>query len=161
MPLILELQNESTASDVPEQAQLEEWLRLAFPDVPDMTLVVRVVDEDEGQTLNEQFRGKPAPTNVLSFPYEAPPGMPDELGSGEGFELPVQHLGDLVICAPVVAQEALEQGKRSRDHWAHMLIHGVLHLFGYDHISDADAREMESLEVLKLFQIGVPDPYVA
>lgn len=110
-------------------------------------VVVRVVDEAESAELNETYRHKKGPTNVLSFPFEAPPGM----------ELPL--LGDLVICAPVVAREACEQGKEERAHWAHMTVHGVLHLLGYDHLDDDEARIMEGLEREILAKMGYPDPY--
>ena len=99
------------------------------------------------QALNRDYRGKDCPTNVLSFPMELP----------EEFNMPM--LGDLVICAPVVAREAEEQGKSPESHWAHMVVHGVLHLQGYDHQNSAEAEEMESLERRILAGLGYPDPY--
>lgn len=110
-------------------------------------VVVRVVDEAESAALNEAYRGRRGPTNVLSFPFEAPPGASTGL------------LGDLVICAPVVAREAQEQGKPARAHWAHMVVHGVLHLLGYDHQTPVQAVEMEDLERDILARLGYPDPY--
>ena len=110
-------------------------------------MTVRIVDEDESQTLNATYRDKDKPTNVLSFPFEAPPGV----------ELPL--LGDLVVCKQVVEDEAVEQNKLLSHHWAHMLVHGTLHLLGYDHINDDEAEHMESLEVQILNSLGIDDPY--
>lgn len=105
-------------------------------------ITLRLVDSAESQTLNRDFRGKDKPTNVLSFPM------------GEA-----DYLGDIVICAPVVAAEAVEQGKAARAHWAHMVVHGVLHLLGHDHIDDGEAATMEALERKLLARLGFPDPY--
>ncbi len=110
-------------------------------------LTIRLVNNEESQQLNLQYREKDKPTNVLSFPFEVP----------EGIELNL--LGDLVICAQVVAQEADAQNKALFDHWAHMVIHGCLHLMGYDHINDKDALEMEALEVEILAKLAINDPY--
>ena len=111
-------------------------------------LSIRIVDIDEGQALNRDYRGKDYATNVLSFPAELPPGV----------KLPL--IGDLAICAPVVQREAAEQGKLPRHHWAHLTIHGVLHLLGYDHIQDNDAERMEALETRILAGLGIADPYL-
>ncbi|MBY5921900.1 rRNA maturation RNase YbeY [Ferrimonas balearica] len=143
----LDLQLAIEADNLPSQAQLEGWAALALADRPDAELTIRITDEAESQQLNRDYRGKDKPTNVLSFPFEAPPGI----------DLPL--LGDLVICAAVVAREAEEQHKAPMDHWAHMVIHGCLHLIGYDHIEDDEAEEMESLERQLLAQIGIADPY--
>jgi probable rRNA maturation factor len=105
------------------------------------------VDTDDGRSLNRDYRGKDYATNVLSFPAEFPPGM----------DLPL--IGDLAICAPVVLREAAEQGKAARDHWAHMTIHGVLHLLGYDHLVEQEAELMEALETRILAGLGIADPY--
>jgi probable rRNA maturation factor len=113
-------------------------------------LALRLVDADEGQALNRQYRGKDYPTNVLSFPAELPPGLPPEMMSA---------LGDIVICAPVVQREALAQGKRVRDHYAHLTVHGVLHLLGYDHEHPTEAEAMETLERQILAGLGFSDPY--
>jgi len=110
-------------------------------------LAIRIVDIDEGRALNRDYRGKDYATNVLSFPAELPPGV----------VLPL--IGDLAICAPVVLREATEQGKAARDHWAHLTIHGVLHLLGYDHIEDSEAQTMEALETRILAGLGIADPY--
>ena len=111
-------------------------------------LAIRIVGLEEGQALNRDYRGKDYPTNVLSFPAELPPGV----------ALPL--IGDLAICAPVVAREAAEQGKKPTQHWAHMTVHGVLHLLGYDHLEDAEAERMESLETRILASLGIADPYL-
>ena len=108
----------------------------------------RLVDAEEGQQLNATWRNKDYPTTVLSFPADIPDGLLD-----------IPLLGDLVICVPVVEREAAEQGKALTAHWAHLVIHGCLHLLGYDHIDDAEAEEMEELERQLLAEIGYPDPY--
>jgi probable rRNA maturation factor len=110
-------------------------------------LAIRLVDAKEGRALNRHYRGKDYATNVLSFPVELPPGV----------TLPL--LGDLVICAPVVAKEALEQGKPLAAHYAHLTVHGVLHLLGLDHEDDREAEAMEQLERDILADLGLPDPY--
>lgn len=110
-------------------------------------LSIRIVDAEEGRALNRDYRGKDYATNVLSFEAELPPGL----------KLPL--IGDMVICAPVVAREAAEQGKRARDHWAHLTVHGTLHLLGHDHIVDAEAEAMEALETRILATLGIADPY--
>ncbi len=149
MTLRAELQEVSGAAGVPDEATLQRWLDRCFADQPEQTVLVRIVTPEESRQLNRDYRGKDRPTNVLSFPFEVPAGIPSD------------HLGDLVICADVVAREAAEQGKAPPDHWAHMLIHGVLHLLGYDHIDSAEAQEMEAIEVRLLAKLGIPDPYQA
>lgn len=114
-------------------------------------LTIRIVTSEESQTLNREFRGKDKPTNVLSFPSEKPPGFP----VAEAWPL----LGDLVVCASVVEREAQEQHKSVKAHWAHMIIHGCLHLIGFDHIEEAEAVVMEALEVNCLAALGFDDPY--
>ncbi|WP_437882736.1 rRNA maturation RNase YbeY [Pseudomonas sp. LRF_L74] len=149
--LELDLQNASTASGLPTEAQLREWCAIALRQrTADSELTIRLVDEDEGRALNHTWRQKDYATNVLSFPAD----VPDEL-------LDIPLLGDLVICAAVVEREAVEQGKSSEAHWAHMVIHGCLHLLGYDHIDDDEAEEMETLERELLSELGHPDPYAA
>ena len=110
-------------------------------------LTVRIVDEAEITALNRQYRGKDGPTNVLSFPYEEIPGIASDL------------LGDVVICAPVVASESVAQDKPLEAHWAHMVIHGVLHLLGYDHHKEGEASRMESTEAELLADLGYANPY--
>ena len=135
---------------VPSPASFRRWAEAALRGArrrKAAELSIRIVDTAEGRALNRDYRGKDYATNVLSFPAELPPGV----------DLPL--LGDLAICAPVVAREAAEQGKRPRDHWAHMTVHGVLHLLGYDHVQDAEAEAMESLETRILAGLGIADPY--
>jgi probable rRNA maturation factor len=117
-------------------------------DIIQKNVTVRLVDEPESQALNKQFRGKDSPTNVLSFPGELPADIDPD------------YLGDIVICAPVVEREALEHNKVVDAHWAHMLLHGILHLKGYDHNHAAEALEMEALETKILAAMGYSDPYV-
>jgi len=149
MAIILDLQLATTATDVPTQAQFQQWLDAAvLPFQAEAEVTIRVVDEAESQQLNFDYREKDKPTNVLSFPFQQPPGM----------ELPL--LGDLVICTQVVSKEAAEQGKPLAAHWAHMVVHGCLHLLGFDHINDADAEEMEAEEILILQSLGLPNPYL-
>ncbi|MGY4041910.1 rRNA maturation RNase YbeY [Aeromonas hydrophila] len=150
MSVTLDLQLASTSTDgLPSEAQLQDWLDgtiLGFQQEAEVT--VRIVDEAESNELNLTYRGKDKPTNVLSFPFEAPPGL----------ELPL--LGDLVICRQVVEHEAAEQGKPLMAHWAHMVVHGSLHLLGYDHIEDDEAEEMEALERDIMQELGFADPYL-
>ena len=133
---------------LPASAQFERWVEAALAGRrEEAELTVRIVDEVESAELNSTYRGKEGPTNVLSFPFETPPGV----------ELPL--LGDIVICAPVVARQAQEQGKSAEAHWAHMVVHGCLHLLGYDHIEEAEALEMENLEKEILTGLGYGNPY--
>jgi len=149
MSIILDLQLASTAGNLPSEAQIQLWLNAAVsPFQPVAEVTVRIVDEAESQQLNFDYREKDKPTNVLSFPFQCPPGI----------ELPL--LGDLVICAGVVAQEANEQNKSLDAHWAHMVVHGSLHLLGFDHINDDDALEMEAEEIQILAELGFADPYL-
>ncbi|HHQ4660208.1 TPA: rRNA maturation RNase YbeY [Aeromonas veronii] len=150
MSVTLDLQLASASTvGLPTEAQLQGWLDgtiLGFQQEAEVT--VRIVDEAESNELNLTYRGKDKPTNVLSFPFEAPPGL----------ELPL--LGDLVICRQVVEREAQEQGKPLMAHWAHMVVHGSLHLLGYDHIDDEEAEEMEQLERDIMQELGFADPYL-
>ncbi len=144
----LDLQN-ATGGAVPDEADLRRWCELPLRQRQgDSELTIRLVDEDEGRELNRTWRQKDYATNVLSFPAD----VPEEL-------LDIPLLGDLVICVPVVEREAVEQGKALQAHWAHLVIHGCLHLLGYDHIDDEEAEEMESLERQLLAELGHPDPY--
>lgn len=151
MRVELDLQLASTAEHLPDEAQLRQWCELALRQrSAPSELTIRIVDEAEGRELNRTWRGKDYATNVLSFPAEVPDGILD-----------IPLLGDLVICAPVVTSEAAEQGKAADAHWAHLTIHGCLHLLGYDHIDDAEAEEMEALERQLLAELGYPDPYAS
>ncbi len=148
MRLDLELQMITEYRDVPSEHEFRCWAEAALAGCYEPAeLVIRVVDEDEITTLNRDYRGRDRPTNVLSFPFEAPPPVHSEL------------IGDLVVCAGVVAREAVEQGKSAESHWAHMVVHGVLHLLGFDHMDDIGAAEMEGLEKTILAGLGYPDPY--
>lgn len=143
------VENRAGRRGVPLRRSFQQWIE-AIPQLrkrhaADVAIVI--VDADEGRDFNQRFRHRDYATNVLSFPYERLPG--DRSGL----------LGDLVVCAPVVAREAREQGKTTRDHYAHMTIHGVLHLLGHDHENDADAQRMEALETRILARLGIADPY--
>ncbi len=153
--LELDLQIACEDSQLPAESDFVKWVDAAlsgagyqpFEELP-TELSIRIVDSDESQELNHTYRGKDKPTNVLSFPFDGPEGIPLAL------------LGDMVICAPVVAQESQEQNKPLQAHWAHMVVHGTLHLLGFDHIEDKEAAEMETLEVQILTKLGFADPYV-
>lgn len=139
----------SGSETVPDLSLFEQWARLALSEVnEDCELTIRLVDEDESAELNATYRGKNKPTNVLSFPFDSPIPMTPML------------VGDLVICVPVVTQEALAQHKLLNNHWAHLVIHGCLHLLGYDHIEPDDAEKMETLEVKLLNSINIANPYL-
>jgi len=147
--LELDLQNVSTVPDFPGYIHLHRWAEAALADRRTRAqLSIRLVDEPEGAELNRRFRGRPGATNILSFPFEPLPGIKD-----------CNLLGDLVICAPLVAREAREQGLGLEAHWAHIMIHGVLHLLGYDHSDRSEALEMEGLERHILLGLGFPAPY--
>jgi probable rRNA maturation factor len=145
------VQNPVGGARVPEAAQLRKWARSALADDVRGELTVRVVDASEIAALNARYRGKKGPTNVLSFSAtaESPQAAADEL-------LP---FGDVVICAEVVEREAREQGKPLAAHWAHMVVHGTLHLQGYDHENAREAAVMEARERALLARLGFPDPY--
>ena len=151
MTLLIDIQNPENYTTLPAESDLLHWAQAAWQDEGEAGVVVRIVGEAESQELNRAYRGKDYPTNVLSFPYDAPP-IPLEDGETE-------YLGDLAICLPVMEREAAEQGKTATQHWAHLLIHGLLHLQGYDHITDVEAEEMEALETQILGTLGFPDPY--
>ena len=141
---------------IPDKRQMTAWVAAAIaaaehPHAAGVEVSVLVVDADEIQKLNERYRQQDKPTNVLSFPAElpaAPAGQP-------------APLGDVVICAPIVRSEAEQQGKALQSHWAHMLVHGTLHLLGYDHVQDADADRMEDLEASILAAHGIANPYAS
>jgi probable rRNA maturation factor len=147
--VVVTVQNASRAAGVPQRNELERWARHALAADVRGELTVRIVGESESAELNARYRGKRGATNVLSFGAEAPPEAAGEL-------LP---FGDLVICADVVEREAREQGKAPAAHWAHMIVHGALHLQGYDHETARDAGIMEARERDLLAELGFPDPY--
>ena len=128
-----------------EQVVLEVLNAVGVTDSKECT--IRIVDKQESAALNGQYRGKQGATNILSFPFESP------------VEIDIDLLGDLVICAPLVIEEALQQNKTPAMHWTHLIIHGCLHLLGYDHIADEDAKEMEKLECLVMSKLRYSDPY--
>lgn len=148
MAIILDVQMASSSEDAPDEACIERWVSAVIGSKSgDTELSVRIVDEPEGKALNETYRGASGPTNVLSFPFES------------DIPKPLPLIGDIVICAPVVTREAQQQNKDINAHWAHMIIHGVLHLLGYDHERDSDAAIMETLETEILQKLGFPHPY--
>ncbi|MBN2646353.1 MAG: rRNA maturation RNase YbeY [Thiotrichales bacterium] len=155
MMLEIELQWAVAEEPLPSLEQCHRWVGAALQGdlaKQPVEMVVRMVDAEESQALNRDYRGMDKPTNVLSFPFEQPPGL---LELGE--ELP--YLGDLVLCVEVVAREAAEQNKSLEAHWAHLIVHGTLHLQGFDHIEEAEAEEMEALEQQIMQALGYPDPY--
>jgi probable rRNA maturation factor len=147
MTIDLAVQRESEYRPLPGDDEFERWVRAALQERDAAELTIRIVDEDESRALNRRYRDRDYPTNVLSFPADLPA------------ELALDLLGDVVICAPRVAEEAREQGKSEPAHWAHLTVHGVLHLLGYDHQDESDAREMEALEIRLLASLGYDDPY--
>lgn len=153
MNLELDLQLGTAAPQVPSRAELRGWVAAVLEGRRERAeLTIRVVGESEARDLNRRYRGQDRATNVLSFPFEAPPGIAD----GD----PIHDLlGDLVICAELVHREAREQGKPVAAHWAHLVVHGVLHLLDYDHLTEDEAAEMEGLETAILGGLGFPPPY--
>jgi probable rRNA maturation factor len=153
---VIDVEIVSDDATVPSIDEITDWVQRALDAVPeppqDAELAVRVVDAEEMQSLNCEHRQKDVPTNVLSFPIGEIQGLPAAAGN---------FLGDIVVCAPVVSREAAGQGKHLNDHWAHMLVHGTLHLLGYDHQIESEAAKMEALEQRVLAQHGVPNPYRA
>lgn len=161
-PPLIDLQIAFAADDLPGEADFQQWANAALKQAREdnapvtaqvMEITVRVVDADESRQLNHEYRGRDYATNVLSFPNELPDFLREQLD--------VLPLGDLVICVPVVAAEATEQNKVLRQHWAHLTIHGVLHLLGFDHIDDDEADIMEAMEISALDTLGISNPYEA
>jgi probable rRNA maturation factor len=149
MAIILDIQSASSSEDAPDEQSIKRWVSAAIvSNTGDTELSIRIVDERESQELNQTYRGSSGPTNVLSFPFDAE--IPE----------PLPLIGDVVICAPVVAREAEQQNKELKAHWAHMIVHGVLHLQGYDHQNDTEAVIMEALETEIMQKLGFPPPYI-
>ena len=146
---LVDIQVEDRSSEVPDERQLSGWIETIFSVLKrsPTALTIRIVDEEEMKELNRRYRGKNRSTNVLSFPFEPLPNVDVDL------------LGDIVLCGTVVAREATTQKKSLMGHWAHMIVHGMLHLFGYDHESDQEATVMEALEKSVLEGLGYSDPY--
>ncbi len=148
MAIILDIQSASSSEDAPDEESIKRWVSAVIGSKEgDTELSVRIVDEPEGKKLNETYRGATGPTNVLSFPFD------------EKTPEPLPLIGDIVVCAPVVAREAQQQNKDLTAHWAHMIIHGVLHLLGYDHQNDSEAAIMETLETEIMQKLGFAPPY--
>jgi len=144
----LDLQIACEFDDLPNEEQFSLWANTALKNLkPDAEMTIRISDVQESQQLNFEYRGKDKPTNVLSFEFEAPPGI----------DLPL--IGDLVISPEIVKKESIEQEKTFHNHFAHMVVHGCLHLLGFDHIDNDEANEMESLEKQILAGLGIDDPY--
>ncbi len=155
MQLEIDLQR-ACDTDVPAEEIIHQWISAALVGanyIYDTEITVRIVDSESIQQLNNRYRHKDKPTNVLSFPFEIPPGLTRNNVGG--------LLGDLVICADIVAQEAAQQQKSGQEHWAHLIIHGCLHLLGYDHTTEPDAVKMEALEIDLLASLGYSNPYVS
>ena len=150
MELHLDLQFalDTSGYALPSEEQIRAWVSAVLEGrMSEAEVTIRIVDEVESEQLNQQYRHKQGPTNVLSFPFQSDVPM----------DIPL--LGDIVICAPVVVREALEQHKDLSSHWAHMILHGTLHLLGFDHISDTDADKMEQTEIQLMQQLGFSNPY--
>ena len=146
---LVEIQTIFKSNGQPDHEHIQRWVDAALEGYDqDTEIVVRIVDEQESAELNEQYRHKQGPTNILSFPVEVP----------EGIDLNL--LGDLVVCAPILEKEALEQHKALVDHWAHIIVHGVLHLLGYDHIDETEAELMENKEITILNMLNIKNPYI-
>jgi len=144
----VELQIASQAKTLPHPSQFREWINVTLSNrLKTAEMTIRIVDEEESAELNQQYRRKKGPTNVLSFPYQQIPGVITRL------------LGDIIICAPVVEAEATAQNKDLLAHWAHMVVHGTLHLLGFNHEFNEDAEEMEGMETEILVRLGFPPPY--
>lgn len=145
----LEVQRVIDTGCMPSDTEFQMWLEKALTDYSkDAEVLIRIVGIQEISALNEQYRHKQGPTNILSFPFDVP-----DIVTG------ISLLGDLVVCAAVLEKEALTQQKNLKDHWAHIIIHGIFHLLGYDHIDESDALQMEAKEILILQQLNIDNPY--
>jgi probable rRNA maturation factor len=144
----VEVQIVSQSDQLPAQELFQYWVDAVLSDnTQNSEIVIRIIDEPEMVKFNKQYRDKKGATNILSFPFDVPDGVESNL------------LGDLLVCAPIVEKEALIQHKKIEHHWAHMIVHGVLHLLGYDHIENEEAEEMEVLEIKILKKIKIKNPY--
>ncbi len=144
----INLQIATQEKNIPSASLFKSWVKAALQGKKQkFEVTIRVVDEPEIIELNKKYLHKKTPTNVLAFPFQAPPGI----------KIPI--LGDIVICAPIANKEAIEQKKSIKAHWAHLTIHGILHLLGYDHSTQKDAKKMEALEIKILKKLGFPNPY--
>ncbi|PCJ14337.1 MAG: rRNA maturation RNase YbeY [Gammaproteobacteria bacterium] len=151
--IVVDIQTDLIEHYHPSADEISTWVGIVLTSTNNnhfqhVEVSLKIVEEQEGAALNQQYRGKPGPTNILSFPLDPPK------------EIPFAHLGDLVVCAPVVEAEAIQQQKSASQHWTHMIIHGILHLLGFDHINDKEAEIMESLEIDLMQQLGLPNPYI-
>ncbi len=150
MSIKIEIQYATEINDLPEEGLIKKWVNSSLNGyIENAELTIRIVDKAEGAQLNEKWRNAQGPTNVLSFPYS-------DLN-----ETTKSIQGDIVICAPVILREAAEQKKSVEAHWAHIIVHGILHLLGYDHDNENDANEMESLETSILGKLKISDPYIS
>ncbi|MEX2500645.1 MAG: rRNA maturation RNase YbeY [Wenzhouxiangellaceae bacterium] len=147
----IEIQRQLELDGIPDDERLRRYAEAAFDDPAEAEICLRIVDEAEGRALNLLWRGKDYATNVLSFAGSRPPGLPEAT-------VP-ELMGDIVLCAPVVAREGEAQDKPLAHHWAHLVVHGVLHLRGFDHIEQPSASLMEQREREILAGLGIPDPY--
>jgi len=158
MTLELDFQNPFEYTNIPTVVEFQQWANIGLQrnskHNQTNSVVIRITNEAESQQLNFDYRQKNSTTNVLSFPFE----MPDLPDQSESDHLAF-HLGDLIFCEPVITNEAKQQNKTLQQHWAHLVIHGMLHLQGYDHINDDDAKRMESLEIKLLQHLGFANPY--
>ena len=161
--MMVDLQIASDDKQLPTLTQLEQWTKLALQTAcGEAEITIRMVDNEESHALNLQYRGQDKATNVLSFPFEQPEFEDPELAAAMATELgSVSYIGDLVVNAPLLVQEAAQQHKRVIDHWAHLIIHGTLHLQGFDHTEDQEAQVMEALEARLLASLNIANPYVA
>ncbi|MEE9338773.1 MAG: rRNA maturation RNase YbeY [Methylococcaceae bacterium] len=145
---VVEIQSVSQSGQLPSQEQFQYWIDAVLSNsTQDSEIVIRIIDESEMIQFNEQYRGKKGATNILSFPFDVPDGIASNL------------LGDLLVCAPIVEKEAQAQQKKIEHHWAHLIVHGLLHLLGYDHIENEEAEKMEALEIKILKKIKIKNPY--
>jgi probable rRNA maturation factor len=155
MEVLIDLQDTIESTNCPKLEKFETWVEAALAMLetnfvkPELT--IRIVSADESQQLNAEYRAKDKPTNILSFPFEVPEMLPADVVG--------EFLGDLVICEPVMVEEAKQQQKLLESHWAHLVVHGVLHLLGYDHIGQNEADTMESIEIETLEKLGFDNPY--